>query len=46
MIWTGTKEQFHRFINELDNKHSSIKFGDNKISDTEVNVLVTKVYIV
>ena len=45
MIWTGTKEQFHTFINELSNKHLSIKFGDYKISDTEVNFLDTKVYI-
>ena len=45
MIWTGTKEQFHAFINELNNKHPSIKFGDCKISDTEVNFLDTKVYI-
>ena len=45
MIWTGTKEQFHMFINELNNKHPSIKFGDYKISDTEFNFLDTKVYI-
>ena len=45
MIWTLTKEQFHTFINELNNKHPSIKFGDYKISDTEVNFLDTKVYI-
>ena len=45
MIWTGTKEQIHTFINELNNKHPSIKFGDYKISDTEVNFLDTKVYI-
>ena len=45
MIWTGTKEQFHTFINELNNEHLSIKFGDYKISDTEVNFLDTKVYI-
>ena len=45
MIWTGTKEQFHTFINELNDKHPCIKFGDYKISDTEVNFLDTKVYI-
>ena len=45
MIWTKTKKQVHMFISERNNKHPSIKFGDYKISDTEVNFLNTKVYI-
>ena len=45
MIWTGTKEQFYSFINELDRKHPSIKFEAYKISNTQVSFLDTTVYI-
>jgi len=44
LIWTGSKEEFERFVVELSKCHESIKF-DYEISDKLVNFLDTAVYI-
>ena len=43
MIWTGTKEQFLTFIEDLNKCHPTIKF-DFEISPSEINFLDTTVY--
>ena len=43
-IWTGSKEQFFRTLDELNTKHDPIKF-EYKISKTSISFLDTEVYI-
>ena len=43
-IWTRSKEQFIRSLDELNTKHDSIKF-EFKISKTSIPFLDTEVYI-
>ena len=44
LIWTGSKEEFIRFVEELNQCHESIKF-DYEISDESIHFLDTTVYI-
>ena len=43
MMWTGTEEELLKFINELNQKHKTIKF-DFKYSKTKIEFLDVLVY--
>ena len=43
MMWTGTEEELLKFINELNQKHKTIKF-DFKYSKTKTEFLDVLVY--
>ena len=43
MMWTGTEEELLKFINELNQKHKTIKFDFN-YSKTKVEFLDVLVY--
>ena len=43
-IWTGSKTDLERFLNELNAKHPSIKF-EYEISKERISFLVTEIYI-
>ena len=43
LIWTGNKIKFDRFLNDLNKKHSSIKF-DYKSSQNYITFVDFKIY--
>ena len=43
-IWTGSKTDLEKFLNELNTNHSSIKF-ENEIAKERISFLDTEIYI-
>ena len=43
-IWTGSKTDLKKFLNELNTKHASIKF-EYEISKEKISFLDTEIYI-